>query len=150
MSEQKDKTEIKDKQESLEEKKLKARRRRALTRKGPLHIDEDLKDPNFVYRIVNHSEGRSNINRMVDLGYEVVKDSRIEIGDEVLSKGSRLGSVVQRRVGTGVEGILMRIPKELWDEGQEEKDLLTDRNEMALKDQSGTSGTEFTKKLDNS
>lgn len=113
---------IKEKEQILAEKRketARMRRSRAMSRLGPLYISEDLLDTeNFAYRIVNHSAQESNIRKMQDFGYEVVSEKNLKIGDESSTSSYGLGSVVSRPVGGGLEGVLMRIPKDLYEEGQ--------------------------------
>jgi len=51
-------------------------------------------------------------------GWEVVTDSDIKIGDRRVSIPTAEGSAKTVSVGGGVTGVLMKIPKEWWDEDQ--------------------------------
>jgi len=73
------------------------------------------KDPNYEYRWVNDTPGR--IQRFMDGGWEVVNHDT-EVGGEAVDKGSRLGSAVTKSVGGIMTAVLMRIPKEWYDEDQ--------------------------------
>lgn len=98
----------------------------------PLHKRNTIKSegrPGFVRRIVNNTPGR--IQAFLDAGYEVVTDGT-EVGDPAtgLSKGTSSAST--RQVGGGIEGVLMEIPVELYNEDQAEKQDLVDRTEQAI------------------
>lgn len=75
-------------------------------------------DPNFVYRWVNDTTGR--IERFKEAGYEVVLQD-IEVGHNTVDRGSKVGSAISRQVGGNIAAVLMRIPKEWYDEDQAAK-----------------------------
>jgi hypothetical protein len=75
-------------------------------------------DPNYVYRWVNDTTGR--IDMFKEGGYEVVTKD-LEIGDATVDRGSKLGSAITRSVGGMLTAVLMRIPKEWYNEDQESK-----------------------------
>ena len=80
--------------------------------------DEDMN--NYVYRLVieNHPEEPTRIERFRDWGYEVF-EPKGELGDKRSSKPSQLGSSTAKTpAGAGKNFILMRIPKELYEENQ--------------------------------
>lgn len=98
------------------------------------------KDPNYEYRWVNDTEAGMRIERFKAGGWEVVtKDADIKVGDKVIDQGSVVGSVTTRYVGQGQTAVLMRIPKEWYDEDQAAKWALIDEQEAAMQDPS-TSG----------
>ena len=86
-------------------------------------------DPKFVYRVFNDADGR--ITRGEEAGYEVVRSSQ-ELGDATVETPSALGSAVSRPVGGGMNGVLMRIPRELYEEDQAEKQNRVDASEAGL------------------
>lgn len=87
-------------------------------------------DPNYVYRWVNDTVGR--IQRFLDAGYEIVNQD-VEVGQNTVDRGSKLGSSVTRAVGFGVTSVLMRIPKEYYDEDQAAKAAEIDALEASMK-----------------
>ena len=95
------------------------------------------KDPNYEYRWVNDSEAGMRIERFKEGGWELVnKDAGTKVGDKVVDQGSIVGSVVTRYVGQGTTSVLMRIPKEWYDEDQAAKAALLDEQEDAMRDPS--------------
>ena len=86
-------------------------------------------DPNFVYRVFNDADGR--ITRAEEAGYEVVRSSQ-ELGDATVETPSALGSAVSRPVGGGMNGVLMRIPREYYEEDQVRKQERVDASEAGL------------------
>jgi hypothetical protein len=77
------------------------------------------KDPNFVYRWVRNDEGR--IQWFQERGYDVVTGD-LEVGQKTVDSGSKLGSAVTKFGGGAVTLVLMRIPKEWYDEDQAAKE----------------------------
>jgi hypothetical protein len=100
--------------------------------------------PDFVYRVVNDKPGR--IERMQEIGYEFVESDE-QLGDYRVAEGSKLGKAVSKAVGGGVNGYLMRIKKEFYDEDRKAKDERVDSIESALKPKKseGEYGTGLTK-----
>ena len=88
------------------------------------------KDPNFSYRWVIDSPGR--IQRFLDGGYEVVQGNP-EVGQNTVDRGSKLGSAVTKAGGSGQTLLLMRIPKEWYDEDQVAKQKNIDELEASMK-----------------
>ena len=87
-------------------------------------------DPNYVYRFVNSSiPGR--VERFKLGGYEVVTDD-MKVGDTTVDSGSQLGSAVTRSGGGNVVLVLMRIPREWYDEDQAAKQAEIDATEQAM------------------
>lgn len=123
---------------TLEEKKLKVLRARKLQDSGPLMIPEDQKEDGFVYRFVTDDAKASNRDKYERIGYEVVHDTDLQVGDQSLSNPSRSGSAVE--VTRGTRSVLMRIEKEIYDAAQEEehkKVLETERMLDATKTEEG-------------
>ena len=89
------------------------------------------KDPDFHYRVVNDTGDRIAI--MQEQGYEVVTDSRINIGERRVANPTQEGSPVTASVGGGVKGVLMRIPKDWHEEDQKDKQRQVSETESAMK-----------------
>lgn len=77
------------------------------------------KEPGFEYRIVNDDGDR--ISQFEEMGYEVVKDQNIKVGDRRIANPTKEGSPIQVSVGGGTKAYLMRISKEWYDEDQAAK-----------------------------
>jgi len=90
------------------------------------------KDPNYSYRWVNDTPGR--IAAFKEGGYEVVTDDN-EVGDNTVDRGSKLGSAITKSVGGHTTAVLMRIPKEWYDEDQAAKQKDVDILEATMRDQ---------------
>lgn len=90
----------------------------------------DDRDPNYVYRVFNDTEGR--IKRAEEAGYEVVRSSET-LGDETAESSHQVGSVVTRPVGGGQTGVLMRIKREWYEEDQAQKQTRNDDIDDALR-----------------
>lgn len=90
------------------------------------------RDPNFQYRWVNKVEDR--IARFLEAGYEPVKMDEIgSVGDRKIDTSSGTSSVVERGVGGGKTAMLMKIPKEFWEEDQAAKQKQVDESEAMMK-----------------
>ena len=106
--------------------------RKPLSAQGPLNISGE-KDPNFHYRFVNDTGSR--VYNYQQAGYEIVTDGDITVGDSRVSDASDLGSP-RRVVGDqGTTSVLMRIPKEYYEEDQARKNALLDEQDQAMKQQ---------------
>lgn len=83
----------------------------------------------FVRRVVNDVDGR--LKMFEEAGYEQVMTptagAPLEAGD-----ASQLGSVVRKPVGGGVEGVLMEIPREWYEEDQAAKEAKRTFKETSL------------------
>ncbi len=77
------------------------------------------KEPGFEYRVVNDDGDR--ISQFEEMGYEVVKDQNIKVGDRRIASPTKEGSPVQVSVGNGMKAYVMRIPKDWYDEDQAAK-----------------------------
>jgi hypothetical protein len=98
----------------------------------PLHKRNTIKSearPGFVRRIVNDIPGR--VQAFLDAGYTVVTDGT-EVGDHATGLSSGTGTTSTRQVGGGVQGVLMEIPVELYNEDQAEKQAQVDQTEHAI------------------
>lgn len=104
-------------------------RRSPLSRKNVLTVSG--KDPDFQYRIVNDTEDR--VSEFEEQGYEVVMDNKVQVGDKRVSKASTEGTVKRISVGGGAKAVVMRIPKEWYNEDQAAKQAHVDATESATK-----------------
>lgn len=77
------------------------------------------KDPNYVYRVVNDTGDR--VAQMEGIGYEVVKDPNVTVGDRRIANPTKEGSPVKVSVGGGTQAYVMRIPKEFYEEDKQAK-----------------------------
>lgn len=100
--------------ESLEKRRERATKNRLSQNRGPLFIPEDQKDKDFIYRVAADRNNGSRVQQLLDLGYEFVSQDDMKIGDQESKTPNTLGKHVHRPLGGGVDGILMRIPKELY------------------------------------
>ena len=96
------------------------------------------KDPNYFYRFVRNDQGR--IDWFQDRGYEVVTDTT-EVGDKTVDSGSQIGSAVTKHGGGGSTLVLMRIPREWYDEDQAAKEAEIAAVEATMKRPSVELGT---------
>ena len=87
-------------------------------------------DPNYHYRWVRNDEGR--IRWFQERGYEVVTKEHA-VGDKVVDGGSTLGSAVTKFGGGTITVVLMRIPKEWFDEDQAAKEAEIAATEATMK-----------------
>lgn len=97
-------------------------RRNILTVKG--------EDPNYKYRFVNDIDTR--IKDMEQIGYEIVRDKDIKVGDKRVANPSQEGSPITVTKGTTTQ-YLMRIKKEWYDEDQKAKQDAIDKQESSMK-----------------
>ncbi len=90
------------------------------------------KDPNFHYRVVNTTDGSGSdrIQQFIEAGYEVVGN---EVGDKRVDASSGLGSKPEFSVGQGTKAVVMKIPKEYYDEDQAIKQARIKATENTLK-----------------
>ena len=97
----------------------------------PLHKRNTIKSeskPGFVRRLVNDTPGR--IQAFLDAGYTIVQDGT-EVGDYTTGQTS-VGTASTRQVGGGVQGVLMEIPEEYYNEDQKDKQRQVDKTEHAI------------------
>lgn len=78
------------------------------------------KDPNYFYRIVNTTDGQGTdrVNEFLEAGYEVVDN---KVGDKRVDTSAGLGKNPEFSVGQGVKAVVMRIPREYYEEDQAAK-----------------------------
>ena len=83
------------------------------------------KDPNYVYRVVNDID--DNIAVRQAQGYEIVPaDEAGQVGDRRVDNPSTLGSSTHFSVGQGTMAVVMRIPREYYEEDQASKQAKLD------------------------
>lgn len=88
------------------------------------------KEPGWSYRVVNDVGDR--IEQLKEIGYEIVEDSKVQVGDRRIANPTKEGSPVKVSVGGGVQGYVMRIRQEWKDEDQAKKDARVDKIEQGL------------------
>lgn len=101
---------------------------------GRLYIDEKHKEHGYVYRIVD-ADRAGRVRQLEKYGYEVVHDESVKVGQDTASNPSRLTTAVTLELGTNTprNGILMRIPEELYRKRQEKKELKNKEMDAGLK-----------------
>ena len=86
-------------------------------------------DPNFVYRIVNDIDDR--VEQLLDVGYIV--DTKTTVGDKRAGAPSSVpGTPVMVSLGQGDKGVVMKIPKDLYEQRKLEKEAEIRAREAAL------------------
>ena len=91
-------------------------------------LDTENKDPNFVYRYVNDVHDR--VSMFEEGGYEIVDMSKHKLGKPRLNVGSPVDNSIA--VGGGTNAVLMRIPKEFYEQDQKQKAAKVDDREQGL------------------
>jgi hypothetical protein len=111
-----------------EEVKERRRRREALgaDRNLKLHVPANLKDDKFVYRWVNDRPGRIQQFTVAD-DYDVVSSEAVESN----SLGTTNSRVVSQ--SSGESAVLLRKPKEFYEDDQKQKQAVLDAQEKAMK-----------------
>lgn len=89
------------------------------------------KEPGFEYRIVNDVGDR--VEMFKSMGYEVVADDSVQIGERRVANPSREGSPVQVSVGGGTKAFLMRQKAEWYKEDQDTKETRLKEQEGAMR-----------------
>ena len=101
-------------------------------RRTPLNMRNKLtvkdRDPNYHYRIVNVKEDR--VEQFQEQGYEIV--GATPVGDKQIDAPSSLGSASEISVGGGLKAVVMRIPKEFYEEDQAMKQAQIDELEATM------------------
>lgn len=87
-------------------------------------------EPGFVYRIVNDIDDR--IQTFQEMGYEVVTEKNVSVGDKRIANPTQEGTPVTVSVGQGITGFLMRQKQEWYDEDQAAKNRKTDELEASM------------------
>ena len=93
-------------------------------------------EPGYRYRIVNDTGDR--IKEMEELGYELVSDKNIKVGDKRVAVPTAEGSHIRSAVGTHpsgepMYGYVMRIKDEWYQEDQQAKQKQVDELEATMK-----------------
>lgn len=96
------------------------------------------KEPGYQYRIVNDVDDR--IKSFEEMGYEVVTDTSVSVGDKRVAIGSREGSPAKVSVGQGVQAYVMRQKQEWYDEDQKAKQVHVNELEASMKRDSEKEG----------
>lgn len=89
------------------------------------------KEPGYEYRVVNDEGDR--VAQFESMGYEIVTDQTIKVGDRRVANPTKEGSAVQVSVGGGVKAYVMRIKKEFYDEDQAAKQVRVNEQEADMK-----------------
>jgi hypothetical protein len=108
--------------------------RTSLGRRNRLDVRD--RDPNYQYRIVNANleSDPDRVERLLEIGYEIVPAKKVgQVGDKRVDEPSAIGSASSVSVGKGTKGIVMRIPKEYYEEDQAAKQAEIDEVEQAQK-----------------
>lgn len=93
-------------------------------------VTTNLDQANYVYRWVNDTDAR--ILDLKERGYEFVdKDGKI-VGDMSIDSAKSESSIISQRMGGGITGYLMAIPKEFYEEDQKLKQEKVDELERAM------------------
>lgn len=96
------------------------------------------KEPGYQYRIVNDVDDR--IKSFEEMGYEVVTDTSVSVGDKRVAIGSREGSPAKVSVGQGIHAYVMRQKQEWYDEDQKAKQVQVNELEASMKRDSEKEG----------
>ena len=96
------------------------------------------KEPGYQYRIVNDVDDR--IKTFEEMGYEVVTDTSVSVGDKRVAIGTREGSPAKVSVGQGVQAYVMRQKQEWFDEDQKKKQQYVNELEASMKRDSEKEG----------
>lgn len=93
------------------------------------------KDPNYEYRFVNDTGDR--VAAFQEGGWEPVPASEVRVGDVRVEAPSVEGSIAQASVSrqTREKAILMKIPKDLYDDDQKAKQAQIDQLEASTRQQ---------------
>ena len=95
------------------------------------------KEPGYEYRIVNDVGDR--VEMFKSMGYEVVADDSVQIGERRIANPSREGSPVQVSVGGGTKAFLMRQKAEWYKEDQATKEAQLKDQEQAMRTEAQSS-----------
>lgn len=97
------------------------------------------KDPNYHYRIVNEID--DNVERMKELGYELVPADSVQVGDKRVNAPATMGSYKQLSVGQGTKAAVMRIKKDWFEEDQAAKQTHIAELERSTKEKALSNAT---------
>lgn len=96
------------------------------------------KEDGFVYRIVNDIDDR--IQSMQEIGYELVTDAGVSVGDNRVANPTQEGSPIKISVGNGVQAYVMRQKQEYFDEDQATKAAQVNELESSMKREAESNG----------
>lgn len=85
------------------------------------------KEPGYEYRVVNDVGDR--IEQLKEIGYELVQDDKVSVGDRRVANPTKEGSPVKISVGGGITGYVMRIKSEYKAEDDAKKAAYVDNVE---------------------
>ena len=89
------------------------------------------KEPGYVYRIVNDIDDR--IKTFQEMGYEIVTDSAVSVGDKRVDTATQEGSPIKVSVGQGIQAFVMRQRNDWYEEDQAKKQAHIDELEQTTK-----------------
>jgi len=92
----------------------------------------------YVYRIVNDIDDR--VQSLQEMGYEIVTDKGVTVGDKRIANPTQEGSPVKVSVGQGIQAYVMRQKKEFFDEDQLAKAERVNELENSMKRDAKDSG----------
>lgn len=95
-------------------------------------------EPGYVYRIVNDIDDR--IQTLQEMGYEIVTDKNVTVGDKRIANPTQEGSPVKVSVGQGIQAYVMRQKQEWYDEDQAAKNAKNDELEATMKREAKDAG----------
>jgi hypothetical protein len=115
----------------------------ARTRRTPINGTRDRlsvrgKEDGYVYRIVNDIDDR--IQSMQEIGYEIVTDTGVSVGDKRTANPTQEGSPIKVSVGNGVQAYVMRQKQEFYDEDQAAKAAQVNELESSMKREAEANG----------
>ena len=96
------------------------------------------KEDGYVYRIVNDIDDR--IQNFQEMGYEIVSDSDVSVGDKRVAIPTTEGSPVKVSVGQGIQAYVMRQKQEWFDEDQKAKQNQVNELEASMKREAKDAG----------
>lgn len=96
------------------------------------------KEDGYVYRFVNDIDDR--IQSFQEMGYEIVTNSDLTVGDKRVATPTAEGSPQKVSVGQGVQAYLMRQKQEWFDEDQKAKQAQVNELESSMKREAQSAG----------
>lgn len=114
--------------------------------RNSMAIDGELIGEGYVARWVNDEPGR--IDNYLLRGWEFVQENGVDdVGEGSESSNNGIATAISQHAGTSkanrsMNAYLMRIEKELYDEGESAKQVEVDKIDDALQRQTGTFGVE--------
>lgn len=96
------------------------------------------KEDGYVYRIVNDVDDR--VQSFQEMGYEIVTDAGVSVGDKRVATATQEGSPVKVSVGQGVQAYVMRQKQEWYDEDQKAKQQQVNELEASMKQEAKSNG----------